>query len=125
MEMKFYVHDVPGRLRVKIPMLKGKAEMSEGVHDLFRYMAGIKSVSVNNLTGSVVFQYDPEVVRSNQILDTLSHHRLFDGTRVISDDQYYENAASKAGGAIGKAVMGWALGKAFEGSGLGLLAALI
>ena len=125
MKNKFYVHDIPGRLRVKIPMLKGKTEMSDSVLGLFRNMAGVKNVSVNNVTGSVVFQYDPAVVRSNQILDTLSHHRLFDGTKVISDDQYIEHAATKAGGAIGKAVMGWALGKAFEGSGLGLLAVLI
>ena len=70
MKNKFYVHDIPGRLRVKIPMLKGKTEMSDSVLGLFRNMTGVKNVSVNNVTGSVVFQYDPAVVRSNQILDT-------------------------------------------------------
>ena len=125
MTMKYYVHDVPGRLRVKIPTIKGNAAEAEGIRDIVESMRGVKEVSINSVTGSVVVYYNPKSNDSRTILSRLKEHSYFDDSMVITNDAYIRDAATKAGESLRRAAMGWAVGKALEGSGLSFLTVLI
>lgn len=123
--MSYYLHVVPGRVRVKIPLIKGEEKKAQEVERVLKELAGVVSVSVYSLTGSVVVYFDSEIVSSEDILQALQKKGYFDESKVVTSDQYIQNVASKAGRSIGKALFGLAIEKAFEGSGLSILAALI
>lgn len=123
--MQCYVHHVPGRLRLKSPVIKERPGKATAVKEIMEGFDGIQDVSANSVTGSIVVHYDARLLKPEAILNMLKVHGLYDGSRAVTNDDYIQDAVTKAGGAIGKAVLGWMVGKAFEDAGLGLLAALI
>jgi hypothetical protein len=53
-------HQVPGRVRMKIPAGKGNPELLKQVSEVFGVIPGIEEVIVNPATGSVVLRYDTD-----------------------------------------------------------------
>jgi len=53
-------HQVPGRVRMKIPAGKGNPELLKQIADTFGVIPGIEQVTVNPTTGSVVLHYDAD-----------------------------------------------------------------
>jgi copper chaperone CopZ len=123
--MSYYIHDIPGRLRVKTPAIKGNGNAAEEVQRLLNVIEGIDSTSVNTTTGSVVINYDAKAVQSGKILDTLKDSGYLDPSKTVTNDDYFEAAVSKVGGVVSKALIGLLLEKTFEGSALSLLTVLI
>jgi cation transport ATPase len=123
--MSYYLHEVPGRLRIQIPSLKRNSQSAQEVRDLLEDLSGIESASVNTVTGSVTVHYDPETIRSRAILSLLSREEYIDVTRAIPSHQYVETALSKAGRVASKALIGFALDRALQGSPLSILTAFI
>jgi hypothetical protein len=123
--MACYVHHVPGRLRVKIPSVKGSQVRAHQISESLYEVGGVETVTVNSVTGSVVVNYDPEETQSWRILETLRDQGYVDTYGSIAFNQGGRNSSSKAGDAIGRALFGWALGKMFEGSSLSILTAFI
>ncbi len=123
--MSYYVHSVPGRLRIKIPMVRCEPGVGREVVEIVEHIRGVRHVEVNPVTGSVVVRYDPKWTRSEEILEVLQKHGYFDEQKVLANDPLLESAAAKAGRMIGKTLFGLAVEKAFEGSALSMLAAFI
>jgi copper chaperone CopZ len=123
--MDYYVHHVPGRLRVKIPDLKSSPERVDTIQEILGEVNGVGRVSVNPVTGSVLVMYESDLVDSEEILKALQDHGHFDQSRVVSSQDHDSHAFSKTGEVIGKALFGWAVGKALENTGLSFLTALI
>jgi hypothetical protein len=65
-------HQVPGRVRMKIPSAKGNTELLRQISETFAVIPGIEEVTVNPLTGSVVLHYD--VDRHDEFHGRLGHH---------------------------------------------------
>ena len=60
-KMKLQVaHQVPGRIRMKVPSGKDNPELLEQIKQTFMVIPGIEQVTVNPTTGSVVLQYDTD-----------------------------------------------------------------
>jgi hypothetical protein len=58
-KLKFdLAHQVPGRVRMKIPSAKGNPELLKQIADTFGVIPGIERITVNPATGSVVMHYD-------------------------------------------------------------------
>src|SRR3984885_6338141 len=53
-------HQVPGRIRMKIPSAKGNPEQLEEYKQTLSLIPGIEQVEVNPDTGSIVLKYDPD-----------------------------------------------------------------
>lgn len=53
-------HQVPGRVRLKIPSAKGNPELLRQISDTFGVIPGIEHITVNPTTGSVVLHYDTD-----------------------------------------------------------------
>ncbi len=53
-------HQVPGRVRMKIPAGKGNPELLKQISETFAVIPGIEEVIVNPTTGSVVLHYDAD-----------------------------------------------------------------
>jgi Heavy metal associated domain 2 len=53
-------HQVPGRIRMKIPSAKGNPELLEEMKQTFGVIPGIEQVIINPATGSLVLHYDTD-----------------------------------------------------------------
>ena len=78
-------HQIPGRVRMKIPAGKGNAELLKQISEIFAVIPGIEEITANPTTGSVVLHYDTD------------RHAEFHG----SLRQHCEAHASRYGGANG------------------------
>ena len=123
--MNYYLHHVPGRLRVKIPGLKTSPEQAQKIRDLLDEVNGVERASVNPVTGSVLILYHSDLVDPEEILRPLREHGHFDEARAVSSRDRDPFDFSKTRDVIGKALFGWAVGKALEDAGLYFLSALI
>jgi copper chaperone CopZ len=123
--MNVYLHNIPGRLRVKIPSIKHLNHEAGKVESLFEFREGIEKVRSNALTGSVTITYDPERISADHLLAVLREHGYIetDHRLVNAADDYV--AATRVTQAFGKAMINWAISKTLESNGLGLLAVLI
>ncbi|EFK08932.1 conserved hypothetical protein [delta proteobacterium NaphS2] len=123
--MRYYMHNVPGRLRVKIPAIKGHPEAARGVQALLREIEGVESIRANTVTGSIVVKYIPGRSLGERILSVLTENGHFDKSQAFNMDHAVYESSSKAGEVLSKAFCGWAVGRALEGTGLSFLAVLI
>ncbi len=123
--MNYYVHHVPGRLRVKNLHMKGNAAMARRTEEFLNGVPGIHSASVNTVTGSTLVYYDTASVNSSQILATLEKCGHFDCSRAGTVEQYLQQKLTKAGQAVGKALLGMFFEKAFAGTPLALLSVVL
>jgi copper chaperone CopZ len=123
--MSYYLHHVPGRLRVRTPVIKSNEEKVSDVQNLLKSIHGIRSTSASAVTGSVVIHYDQQAVDPEAITNALTEAGYFDQSKAITNDQYIHNAASKAGQLAWKAVFGAFANSAMQGSPLSLITLLL
>lgn len=123
--MSYYIHDIPGRLRVKNPLIKSYSKIAGDIQRLLNQIDGINSTAINTVTGSIIINYDSKAVSSKKILDTLKYAGYFDLSKAITNDQYIHAAVSNAGKLVWKTLFGALAGEALEGSALSFLAVLI
>jgi len=127
--MSCYLHHVPGRIRIKIPDIKGKPIYAQELEKKLKVISGVYIVSVNSLTGSVLAYYDEGSTNACAITDVVSRETGVDLSKASPPDKYVDEALSKTGlmvgEKIGKAALGIAIGQIFEGSPLALLASVI
>ena len=123
--MRYYMHNVPGRLRVKIPGIKGHPETAKGIQVLLNEIEGVESIRANTVTGSIVVKYIPGRSLSERILSILTENGHFDKSQAFNMDHAVYESSSKAAQALSKAFCGWAVGRALEGTSLSFLAVLI
>lgn len=122
--MEYYVHQVPGRLRVRIPEIRRNVPKAAEVKCLLD-IHGVNRLRVNHLTGSVIVIFDPASTCADQLLNLLKEKGLYDSSRAITCDDQIQRVANQAASKVGRAVFSYAVGKALEASGFRLLAALI
>ena len=67
-------HHLPGRLRLRSAVLKGNLRASEEVRRNLAQIGGVSPASVNPITGSVLLEYDPEVIPPSKVVDVLATH---------------------------------------------------
>ncbi|NMC75336.1 MAG: cation transporter [Geobacteraceae bacterium] len=123
--MTCYYHHVPGRLRVRIPGLKGNTRLAAKVEESLRTCSGVEDISINPVTGSVVIRYNRDATHSRNILLYLTEKGFIDMEKAVPSGQYMNKSAEKMGETIGKAVFSACVEKVFENSAFSLLAALI
>ncbi len=123
--MTYYMHSIPGRLRLKIPAIRRNPEEAKAIQALLKGLEGMESIRANTITGSLVVKYEPGRSLKERILAILKENGYFDETRAIDMDHFLIENTSKAGRALSKAFCGWAMGRALEGTSLSFLAVFI
>jgi len=66
-----YVHALEGRLRIKIPEVKGAAGKALEVESYLQLLSGLEQVSANPVTGNVLILYNPRLVGVDEIIAAL------------------------------------------------------
>ncbi len=73
--MPSYVHHVPGRLRVRVDSLKKNKKQSHAVRQRLETLAGVNTVVISTVTGSVVVTYSPAAIDADEIIKDLAGSR--------------------------------------------------
>ncbi len=123
--MECYVHNVPGRLRVRNQRLK-----DPDVQDAIKRLLvsdigkGIGTVEFNNTTGSVLIHYDVNHIDHRHVLRLLEDAGYYHPDRMVTNDQLVHQATSKAMHLVTKSVAGAFVDTALSGTGLSFLSLL-
>jgi copper chaperone CopZ len=119
-----FVHDIPGRLRVKIEYLKNHPERLEEIRTLLN-VAGVSSVRSNVLTGSTVVAYDPKIITSRALLDILKSNGYAIDLENSAVNRKLRQAHEELAMKVSKAAVTWLAGRVLEANGLSMVARLI
>jgi len=110
-----YVHALEGRLRIKIPEVKGAPLQAREVESHLQLLTGMMEVSANPITGNVLILYDPSLLREDQIISTLKELGYLEETPRIrentSRNSGQEGAVERLTTFVASAIMEVALGR--------------
>jgi copper chaperone CopZ len=123
--MSYYIHNVPGRLRIKSPIIKNNKNIADELKKSLSTMQGIATVDINPTTGSLLVNYNHKIVKHNDIVDLLQRKGYFDASKAVTNDEYLQKAAEKAGNIIGKSIFSTFTGMALEKTPFSFLTILI
>jgi hypothetical protein len=123
--MQCHVHSVPGRLRIRLPRLKGRPEAAGPVCAGVERLFGVRSARTNPVTGSIVVEYDPAALEDQTILEHLVEVGEIPHTRLPRHGEVAGRKVGQVGQAIGMAIARNAFERTLEGSALSLLALVL
>jgi len=75
-----YLHVLDGRLRIKLPQVKGAPQRALAVEQLLLGLDGVTDVTANPITGNVLVLFTPAVISQRDIIAALQK------TSYLSDD---------------------------------------
>jgi hypothetical protein len=79
-----YVHVLDGRLRIKLPQVKGAPQRALAVQQLLRGLDGVTDVTANPTTGNVLVLFTSAVIGQHDIIAVLQK------TGYLGDDNVSE-----------------------------------
>jgi hypothetical protein len=123
--MKYYMHNVPGRLRIRFPELKYNEEGLNRVVGCLNKHGIINTATITANTGGVLVTYNPAAVDHNDILELLAMEGMIDLSYIISNDAYVEDMVHRAGKFLNKTAASLFLDIALQGTPLSLLTVFI
>lgn len=123
--MSHYIHHIPGRLRIKTPLVKRNYNLAQEVQELLNPIKGVQSVLINSVTGSILIEYSAEMVAPGAIQNLLKKAGYLDLSKTVTQDQYIQAKVSKTAKILWSAVSGAFVETALQGSSLSLLALLL
>lgn len=123
--MSYYIHTVPGRLRIKTPSIKGDPVKARELEGIAGRIPGVCSATANPITGSVVVTYDEGGVSSGRIIEIFNRKGHFDSSKAVPSARHVEDGLSRTGKFLGKALLGIIADRVLEGTPLSLLAAIL
>lgn len=116
-----YIHDLPGRLRVKSAAIKRNPREAERIRSAVAAMQGVMSVDVNLRTGSVTIDYLYGATSSHRIL---GFFQLM-GFGMPAAHGRPRQVLAQAGERFAKAAAGAVIDRLVERSAVALIAALL
>ena len=64
-------HEIPGRLRLKNPMIHRKADLCQAIERELMSVLGVDYYKTNSLTSTVLVKYDPKELTRDQIIEII------------------------------------------------------
>lgn len=89
-----YFHALEGRLRIKVPGVKGSPRMASDVEELLAALSGIDAVEANPRTGNVLVLYDSGRLTQGEIVEWLRAAGLFKERCAHHASPLHSNASS-------------------------------
>jgi copper chaperone CopZ len=123
--MTHYVHHVPGRLRVKTPMLKRQELRAREVKSYLQNIVGVLEVEISTVTGSAVIKYDPSQVNSMVLLNSVRDLGLVHPEHASRHHGGMTNAGSPLANTVANTFFNKLVETAIEKSAIALIAAVI
>jgi copper chaperone CopZ len=68
MSISPYLHVLDGRVRIKVPAIKGAPQRALAIEQKLLALDGITTVTANPTTGNVLALFDPKIIGHNDII---------------------------------------------------------
>jgi copper chaperone CopZ len=94
--MAYYIHNIPGRLRIKSPVIKNNTNKANELKKIISSTCGIIAIDINLVTGSLLINYNHKTINHNDIVNILQKNGYFNASMALTNDQCVHNIASKA-----------------------------
>jgi hypothetical protein len=120
--MSDYVHNIPGRLRIKSAIIKKNPPAGGRVRALLSSTPGVQKLDVNLLTGSILIRYECQGVSADELLRKLNQAGYFEPSKTVTHDDVLHSMLTRTGKAIGSLAVG---ALEIDTPALAVLAALI
>ena len=104
-----YIHDIPGRLRVRTDAIKNDERAAAAVRRLLISIPASTMVETNTLTGSITVTYDPDSATAREMIVTLVRHRYLD-VRSYLEKPVLENFLER----LSRMLLSWTLEHAWS-----------
>ena len=117
----FYIHNVPGRLRIRSEILKKNRFACDSGRIVLSTIPGIGVVEINSVTGSILIQYNHKAVNYEDIIFLLERKGHFDRTMASTNNKGIQSGALPVVQTILKSLVGVLIGKALSDSPLSFL----
>ena len=75
--MDYYMHLLPGRIRIRTSALRKNESGVFSVGSFLKTLEGITSVKINHVIGSVLIDYNRNIVSSQMIINQLARNGYF------------------------------------------------
>src|ERR1700690_1513691 len=121
----FYIHNVPGRLRIRSEARKKNRTAADSVRVALSLIPGIGIVGINLITGSILINYNKLVVNYEDIVCLLDRRGYFDRGKALTNDACIENETIGIRTTIFKTMAGALIGKALADTPLSILGYLL
>jgi copper chaperone CopZ len=72
-----YVHAIDGRLRIKVPVIKGSPTRAGQLERALEVLPGIQYVKANPTTGNVLVLFDSRILSQQQVVQRLAELGCF------------------------------------------------
>ncbi|MFO7884087.1 MAG: hypothetical protein R6U68_04630 [Desulfobacteraceae bacterium] len=120
----YFVHDIPGRLRIKIEYLRNHPERLQEIRMLLN-IPGVSKVKSNPTTGSTVVEYNSDRVSSSCLLNILKTNGYDIDFQKNTLNRKNNKAHEKIALKVSKAAVSWFAGQVLEANGLSMVALFI
>jgi hypothetical protein len=70
--MATYLHVLEGRIRIKVPAIKGAPKQAAGIERQIQALDGSIEAKANPTTGNVLLLFDPDSISKDRILEFFS-----------------------------------------------------
>jgi len=105
--MNYYIHDIPGRLRIESPVLKDNSANAQRFEAFVKSIPGVTSVEMKLDIGSAIMHYDTTRIDHTKLIELLEKSGYFDHLKAKTlDDRIKEGVEKVADVAIKGAVGG-------------------
>lgn len=93
--MKYYIHYVPGRMRIESPVLHENPAKIKEFEGFIRGIDGISAVETNLPTGSAIIHFDEKKINCEQLIGILEKHNYFRLLGAETCDERIEKVTGK------------------------------
>jgi len=94
-KMGYYIHYVPGRMRIQTPFLHHNPRNAEEFETYIKGIKGIISVTSSIVTGSATMLFDEKIIHCEQIIGILEKRDYFLLSKAETSDQVIKRATEK------------------------------
>jgi hypothetical protein len=120
----FYIHNVPGRLRIRSEAVKNNPSAANSVKISLSSMPGIGVVDINLVTGGILIHYNKKTVNYRDIVSLLERNGYIDRSRAITNNDQFLIAPG-IGKTIFKTMTSVLIGKVLADTPLSILVFLV
>ncbi len=88
--MDYYIHDIPGRLRIESPLLKNNEPHAQKFEAFVKGIPGVTSVELKLDIGSATIHYDKTRIDHTRLIGLLDKSGYFDHLKAKTLDERIE-----------------------------------
>ncbi|HME45677.1 MAG TPA: cation transporter [Syntrophorhabdales bacterium] len=104
--MNYYIHDIPGRLRIESPVLRGNEANAQRFEAFVKSIPGVTSVEMKVEIGSAIVHYDPTRIDHTKLIELLEKSGYFDHLKAKTLDECIKEGVEKVADVAIKAAVG-------------------